>query len=311
MKVLSLSEVDPGDLDAVFLEEIQCWQSELFWDYRPAVELITKYARSRSLPGHVVQNRDGKTVGYSYHLVDRPVGYIGNLYVRRSHAHRKPYEALLEQTMQSLWCWGHLERIECQVFGFNFDMAPLFKTRGFKALKRHFLALPLDGFNADLNQDSDLEFQTRPWDRRFFIQAAEVIYDSYSQSPDHALCRDYQTREGCIRFLRNLVDNPGCGIFTADSSYLGVNRNGELCALLVTSKIGLDTGMIPQISVRTDSQGKGIGTKLLYRYFQEAKQRGLKRVTLSVSDANQGAYRLYHRLGFRDVKDFYAFVWTQ
>lgn len=310
MQVVFLSEVAPEQLQEVFQQEIQFWRDELFWDYRPAVELISKYMRSQSLPGHVVASPSGAIVGYSYYLMDESVGYIGNLYVRDEFAGAEAYRALLQRTLYSLTLSSKVQRIECQVFGFNFDLTPLFQESGFRTLKRHFLSLSVAKVNGYAPGAScGAGFRIVPWEHRFFTPAAEVIFDSYRGSSDYALCLDYQSPEGCIRFLSNLVDNPACGTFTSDTSYAALDDSGQLCAILVTSQIGPETGMIPQLSVRNACQGKGLGTLLLYTYFREAKKRGLKRITLSVSDANQGAYQLYRRLGFQETKDFHAFIW--
>ena len=99
MQVVFLAEVVPEQLQEIFQEEIQCWHQELFWDCRPALELIKKYIRLRSLSGHAVKSPSGMIAGYSYYLVDHPVGYIGNLYVKARLASAAIYEALLERTL--------------------------------------------------------------------------------------------------------------------------------------------------------------------------------------------------------------------
>ena len=103
----------------------------------------------------------------------------------------------------------------------------------------------------------------------------------------------------------------GCGIFSADTSYVALDSSGQICGVLIASRIEADTGMIPQISVRSSFQGKGLGTVLLYTYLREAKKRDFKRITLSVSEANRRAYHLYLRSGFEKTKDFHAFIWSE
>ena len=266
--------------------------------------------RLQSLPGHAVKSPSGVITGYSYYLVDRPVGYIGNLYVRAEFASAQVYQSLLERTLCSLKSWSNVGRIECQVFPFNLELAPLFRQQGFTPLKRHFLSMPVDRLNGSCSpRTKSTGFQILPWKPRFFEPAAAVIYDSYRGSPDYRLCLDYQSLRGCARFLRNLVDNPGCGIFSADTSYVALDGGGQLCGILIASRIEAETGMIPQISVRNSCQGKGLGTILLCTYLREAKKRGFRRITLSVSDANRRAYHLYRRFGFQKTKDFHAFIW--
>ena len=311
MRVVPLSEVKIGSAAELFEEEIQCWRNQLFWDYQPAVSLISKYIESRTLPGYALITATGRVVGYSYYAVSYPIGYVGNVYVRRKSASASSYGQLLDPTVSSLRSGGRVQRIECQAFSFNCDLAPLFTQLGFEALERHFLYRDLTN-GKELSQQRDLAsaFRVVSWESRYLEPAAQVVFDSYQTSADYRICRDYQSQQGCLRFLRNLVDSPGCGTFLPETSYLALDSSGLACAVLITSKIGPETGMIPQISVRRDSQGKGIGSQLLGTYFQNAYRLGLRRVALSVTNSNKGAHQLYSRLGFSTAKDFHAFIWN-
>jgi GNAT superfamily N-acetyltransferase len=48
-------------------------------------------------------------------------------------------------------------------------------------------------------------------------------------------------------------------------------------------------------------QGWGIGTRLMKRALDEARQRGHKRVTLATAVANRPARRFYERAGWKDT----------
>ena len=309
MDAVPLAKVDCEQLEDVFQQEIQCWREELFWDYRPAVSLIRKYISSRTLPGWAIRTDQGKVSGYSYYVVNHPVGYIGNLYLRPERATPEMYSHLLDKILHSLDSTAKIHRIESQLFAFNCDLASLFESRGFAVVERHFLFLCLKQPENEQWSTHELEgFPILRWEERFFNPAADVIYNSYQGSPDRLLCYDYQSQEGCVRFLHNLIHHPSCGIFAPETSLIALDSQGELCGVLLTSKIGPGTGMIPQISVRSDCQGMGIGSGLLKRYFREARQNGLDQITLSVSDANHRAHQLYLRLGFQKKRDFHAFV---
>ena len=311
MQILPLSHIAPQELEGIFEQEIQYWQDELFWDYRPAVDLIRKFLSSRTLAGCALRRQKDSIAGYSYYVIHQPVGYIGNLYVQREYASAETYQALLGQIVQSLKSWRKVQRIESQVFAFNFDLEPVFLQHEFKALNRYFLALPLDTVNPErCGTQKWSRFRIVSWERKFMIPAAEVIYDSYLDSPDYQLCRDYQSQQGCLRFLCNIVDNPGCGIFSVRKSYIALDSQDKVCGVLVASQISPDTSMIPQISVRRNCQSQGLGSLLLQIHSQQAKKQGLKRVALSVSATNHRAYQLYLHLGFQKTKDFHAFIWN-
>ena len=54
------------------------------------------------------------------------------------------------------------------------------------------------------------------------------------------------------------------------------------------------------VSVLERYRGRGIGRVLIAHLEQWAADRGIERMILNVSEANVGAIRLYHELGYRD-----------
>ena len=311
MQVLPLAVASPALLEQVFAEELEEWQAQLSWDYSAAVALIKRHISCRSLPGFFLA--DGSTAaGYCYYVIAPPLGYLGNIYVVRDCASESAYELLIPSALRALQAYPDVRRIESQVFGFNCDVSPIMVREHFVALRRYFMTLPLD---PDPSPDQGYpvlpDYRILEWDRGYFLPAADAIYDSYAGSPDHDMCYDYQSREGCLRFLRNLVDNPGCGRFSPETSRIALDATGRVSGVLITSLIRPGTGMVPQISIRRAAQSKGLGTALLIRYFKAAKEQGLAQVALSVSAQNARAHRLYSRLGFQETKEFYAFIWTR
>lgn len=55
---------------------------------------------------------------------------------------------------------------------------------------------------------------------------------------------------------------------------------------------------INNVAILPDLRGQGIGTALMRRVFDEATSLGARRATLEVRESNEGARRLYERLGF-------------
>ncbi len=307
-----LSVVTPRRLKPVLDEESSCWSRQLGWDFRSAATLIQQYVATRSLPGFALLGDAGEeVVGYAYYVIDQAVGYIGNLFVNQCNATAQAYRLLAERTVATLRQTSRLSRIECQLFPFNFEFPPIFGELEFEVRRRHFLGRPVA--SDDLKEaapPAGFEFGLTPWKSAFFMQAAETVFDSYQGAFDQALCRDYQSLRGCIRFLRNLIESPGCGQFNPEASLLALDRKGRVAAVLVASQIGPGKAMIPQISVRRAYQGRGLGSLMLKRCFRIAAATQLDSVSLSVSESNSRACQLYRRLGFEDVKLFHAYVWN-
>jgi ribosomal-protein-alanine N-acetyltransferase len=89
---------------------------------------------------------------------------------------------------------------------------------------------------------------------------------------------ELQNRAVCHIFVVRTIDRPVVGF----------------CAFwLVVDEIHINN-----VAILPDLRGRGIGTALMKRVFEEAHRLGARRATLEVRTSNQGARRLYERLGF-------------
>lgn len=64
-----------------------------------------------------------------------------------------------------------------------------------------------------------------------------------------------------------------------------------------------DVLYIDSVAVDSSFGGRGIGTKLIQRAIDHAREIGIPQVTLNVDQTNPAAGRLYERLGFKKVKE--------
>ncbi|WP_152226053.1 ribosomal protein S18-alanine N-acetyltransferase [Pseudomonas sp. SCB32] len=63
----------------------------------------------------------------------------------------------------------------------------------------------------------------------------------------------------------------------------------------------LDEAHLLNITVKPESQGRGLGLTLLEHLMKRAHERGGVECFLEVRESNQPAYRLYERYGFNEV----------
>lgn len=75
-------------------------------------------------------------------------------------------------------------------------------------------------------------------------------------------------------------------------------RDGCICGLVTFCSEGDDVLLLSQNSTE---RGAGIGSSLVLRVIDVARQRGARRVWLTTSNANLEALGFYQRLGFRVV----------
>ncbi len=63
----------------------------------------------------------------------------------------------------------------------------------------------------------------------------------------------------------------------------------------------LDEAHLLNITVKPESQGRGLGLRLLTHLMEEATRLGGRECFLEVRESNGSAYRLYERFGFNEV----------
>jgi ribosomal protein S18 acetylase RimI-like enzyme len=155
-------------------------------------------------------------------------------------------------------------------------------------------------------------FVVEPWERRHDHIAAELIYATYRGHVDAVINDQYASREGAERLLDNIFELRGCGEPVPHASWVAFHRGTQsLAGLVALTTVRPGTAHVPQVAVASEFQSGGLGTLLLDLAFREAARRGYREVSLTVTDQNQGARRLYERLGFQVFRTFGAFVWTK
>ncbi len=310
LRYLPISRSDPEILIPLMDEEVKAWMSDLDWDYAPVRRILDSFIQQKLLPGYVALV-DHEAVAYIYFLVNQAKGIIGAIYAARRRHSQQAVEELLSLSITSLRDAQNIRRVEAQILPFHdLELTRAFTRHGFFHYPRHFMEL--DPARAPRRPSPPLrEERIIPWNIACLPRLAEMTSASYRGQPDAAICQDYQTREGCEGYLSSLVDNPGCGFFLPEASFISLDEHGDPCGFIVSSRISGTAGMIPQIAVHPSRQGKGIGNALMNSAFEGFLSSGIRTVSLTVTAENRRAFRWYQHLGFITRKQFGAFVWQR
>jgi len=84
-----------------------------------------------------------------------------------------------------------------------------------------------------------------------------------------------------------------------------------LVGVILCSRISHDAGHVTQVCVLPEYRSHGIGDALMHRGSAGLRGHGVRLLTLTVTEANEGAVHLYARLGFATKHVFDAFVWEE
>ncbi len=311
LKYLPISYLDEALLLPLMEEEEKAWLSDLGWDYSPIRQILVSFVKQKLLPGYVAVS-EKEAIGYTYFLVNQAKGIIGALYVSKISRSQEAVEELLSLTISCLKESQNIKRVEAQIMPFhNVNLTATFTKHGFGYYPRYYLDLDLT-LNARFKgiEASSIE-RIIPWNSAYLERAAEMTLISYRNQTDAEICEDYRTKAGCESYLRSLVDNPGCGIFMPEASFIGLDSQGDPCGFLICCRISGGAAMIPQIAVHPSYQGRGLGNVLMGRSFDQLKAMSFRSVSLTVTKKNRRAYDWYQRLGFRIRKEFGAYVWER
>ncbi len=153
-------------------------------------------------------------------------------------------------------------------------------------------------------------FPIEPWTDHHHELAASVISLSYAQHIDSQINDQYRTVGGAQRFICNIVQYPGCGIFFRQGSFVALDpATGCLAGIVLASLVSEQVGHITQLCVTPRVKGLGVGYELLRQAIHALRPHGVRRISLTVTAANGEAIRLYERCGFRAVRNFLSYVW--
>lgn len=149
-----------------------------------------------------------------------------------------------------------------------------------------------------------------PWEESLLDAFAQAKYRSFRNELDANVFPCLAEFKGCRRLMSEIVRKPG---FLPDATWLvvylpGGHRRPEYCGTVqgVRDKYGL--GAIQNLGTAPEHRNAGLGTCLLLHSLAGFRRAGISRVYLEVTSQNQGAIRLYRRVGFVTIRTVYKAV---
>jgi ribosomal protein S18 acetylase RimI-like enzyme len=204
-----------------------------------------------------------------------------------------------------------VDRLESQLLLFESgEFADLFAGPEFTLYPRLFLECELaPRTEPEAQQPIPADLELASWNPHDYQAAAELIYTCYIGHTDAEINDQYRSLHGSLRFLHNIVRFPGCGVFEPNYSWLLRDRTTKAMAgMILCSRVASDVAHVTQLCVSPAYRGRGIGLGLLHRSAASLRQAGFEALTLTVTESNQKAVRLYQRFGFTQRQRFDAMV---
>jgi ribosomal protein S18 acetylase RimI-like enzyme len=221
--------------------------------------------------------------------------------------------------LETLLATPGLVRVETQLPHFSFEsLDPVFREHSFEGYLRRFMVMslprprwtPYGSGPSGAGKSSLRDFRIVPWERRHDSGVAQVILSAYRNHVDARINDQYASVGGTTRLVESILQQRGCGELQPTASLVAVHTpTGQLAAALAVTAVRARTAHIPQIAVASEFQNHGLGSALLETAFLDLTKNRFEEVSLTVTDVNAGAVRLYQSLDFLTFRSFGAFTW--
>jgi ribosomal protein S18 acetylase RimI-like enzyme len=310
LEVVELRHVTAEELEPVLGEESRRWREQLRWDFSSSADLVRRFVRMRALGGYAARIAR-RVVGYCYFVCEEEKGLIGDVYVAAADACPEYENALIEAATGAMMRNPYLRRIESQLMLLGEPIERQLPHGAYARIhRRNFMIVDVEETRRLKAGRAAGEVFIEHWNEHRQEEAAQVIGRAYVGHIDSDINDQYRSVGGARRFLTNIVQYPGCGVFHPPASFLAYGRgDGRLCGICLASMVATSTGHITQICVTPEMQGAGVGYELMRRSLGAMRAHGCAEASLTVTAANTRAIALYEEMGFRVFRQFGAYVW--
>jgi ribosomal protein S18 acetylase RimI-like enzyme len=306
LEILDLRHFSARQLRPLLETESRIWQERLRWNYQSSTELLLQYLDSRILPGFVALDR-GRICGFTFCVYEGQKAVVGDAFAVANEPAQmlQITQSLLHQLLQLLRHSPGIQRVESQLLLYDAgSIDEAFLAAGFTLHPRLFMEYDLPR-PSPTSQQSPRSLNLPPnielvsWSADHYQAAAELIHESYLGHIDARINDQYCSLHGSLRFLHNIVRFPGCGIFDPEASWVLRDRNnGALIGMLLCSRVAADVAHITQLCVAPSYRRHRLGIALLEHCTNHLTHSGFAAITLTVTEANHQAVKLYQDLGF-------------
>ncbi len=128
---------------------------------------------------------------------------------------------------------------------------------------------------------------------------ASLMRAHYAYDSQRFIAPGAHPEHGYARFLGAQLDQPDAAIFVAEKDGTVVGYIYAAIEPISWKELRDECGYVHDLVVDDAHRGAGAGTALMTRALAWMSERGLPRVVLSTAQPNDGAQRLFERLGFR------------
>jgi ribosomal protein S18 acetylase RimI-like enzyme len=146
-----------------------------------------------------------------------------------------------------------------------------------------------------------------PWHDGLLRDHADALFASFHETIDAVVFPSLGDASGCYFLMTEISRKSG---FLPCATWLLAGPSG-FCGTVQGVREAGGVGAIQNLGIAAGHRNRGLGSVLLLQALEGFRRAGLKRALLEVTAQNEGAIRLYRRLGFCRRKTVYKAVMAQ
>ncbi len=147
-------------------------------------------------------------------------------------------------------------------------------------------------------------YRCSAWSPELLATHAEVLFSCFHQEIDANVFASLSSHAGCQSLMTELSRKSN---FLPESTWLLLGPCGP-CGTVQGVRERKGLGAIQNLGITAQHRGQGLGEGLLLQALHGFRRWGLATAMLEVTARNEGAIRLYRRVGFRRAKTVYKAV---
>lgn len=150
-------------------------------------------------------------------------------------------------------------------------------------------------------------YRLASWDPGLLPAHAETKYLSFRTEIDANVFPCLGEYDGCVRLMQEISRKDG---FLPEATWLAVGEEspGEFCGTVQGIRDRNGMGAIQNLGIVPEHRNRGLGSVLMMKALQGFRRAGLRRAFLEVTAQNDGAIKLYRRLGFVKARTVYKAI---
>ena len=150
-------------------------------------------------------------------------------------------------------------------------------------------------------------YRLAAWDPGLLPAHAETKFLSFRAEIDANVFPCLGEYDGCVRLMQEISRKDG---FLPEATWLAVCEEspGEFCGTVQGIRDRNGMGAIQNLGIVPEHRNRGLGSVLMMKALQGFRRAGLRRAFLEVTAQNDGAIKLYRRLGFVKARTVYKAI---